>query len=202
MTYKEDLHMDDMIEYERISKLLEARKVTKHIYVFDIYALKLISPDKWKDGAIMKCLGYGEYLEDDDIMVSSLCNIIMERCIEIVLSESSFNHYLEDPITLKEELIYYLNETHKLTSMYSNQELMEYEGDLIREYLHYFSKYLGKITNGLLDRKYNVIDVALNQSSKLVENGSFCITSCVIDISGNISSILIAEKFYNIPALP
>lgn len=150
----------------------------------------------------MRCLGYGEYLEEDETIGSALCNIIMERCMEIVLSESSFNHYLEDPITFKEEIMYYLNETHKLVAMYKDEGLMEYEGDLIREYLHYYSKYLSKITAGLLDRKYNIVDVALNQHKKRVENGSFYITSCHIDITNQSASNLVVEKFYNTPELP
>lgn len=196
--------MDNMIEYENVNKLLISRVLTKHIYIYDIYPLKFISPLTWQDGIIMKCLGVSRYIEDDDSNDSNatmLANVIIERLIEISLSYNTFQFYLEDPITLKEELMYYINDSLSISVMYNTD--LEYEADMIREYLHYFKTYLSLVTNNTLDSKNNLIDVMdSGVSARYIEDGTFSVIGASMDVSNKSMSTLTVEKYFHIPQLP
>jgi len=189
--------MDKAVVIELLSTLINRGKIYKNVYIFNITQLLAINPIVWRDGALLEHLGYSVD-EDGDDMLSIISNVIMERCVDIVLCGYIMDFYLQHPATFKEELIYYFNETYKLTNLTKNNTA----DIIITDYIELFSRCVNKLLNNTVNIEYNIFNIPNYLDIDNIVDGMFSVVDCVIDVREKIPSVLVIDKYYKSVKIP
>ena len=149
----------------------------KHIYIFDISYIRLMSIKNYNNGELIKLLQIPDY------ELEYVTKELLYLCIDICLDYEIFHSNLDYPLVLFE----YLDSVG-----HSSFTITDYVIDTIRVYLSRFKNTLYGLMNNLIDMRYN-IDSELNRDVTYYGN-YFRVED--VDLEHDVNFLIVEKYFY------